>query len=99
MDMAAAAHGPHGAVLGHFKGQCCHRRGTSWITIASICAAWRKVLPGLPFCPPVGRWPATRKDLGAGLFKPSLEGGLLELRLFMFRRARSCSKPSCKASA
>jgi hypothetical protein len=45
--------------------------------------AWRKVLPAWPFCPPLGFSPATRKDFGAGLFKPSLDGGLLELRLFL----------------
>jgi hypothetical protein len=36
----------------------------------------------------LGFWPDKRSDLGAGLFKPSLEGGLLEFLLF------SASRPS-----
>lgn len=47
------------------------------------------------FFSPVGLWPATRKDLGAGFFKPSLDGGLLELRLLMFSRDCICRTASC----
>ena len=34
----------------------------------------------------MGRWPAVRSDFGAGLVELSLEGGLLELRLFLPKR-------------
>jgi hypothetical protein len=41
------------------------------------------------FCPPVGRSPRLRKDLGFGfgLLKPSEDGGLLEFRLLIASRA------------
>jgi hypothetical protein len=42
---------------------------------------------------PMGRCPDRRSDLGAGLAKPSLEGGLLALEMFLPRRA--CSSKIC----
>lgn len=55
-------------------------------------------LPGCPFWPPVGFWPAARNDFGAGLLSPSLDEGLLELRLFMFKRDCNYSTILCKVA-
>ena len=57
----------------------------------------KAVLPAWPFCPPVGFLPATGNDFGAGLFKPSLEAGLLELRLFLL--SFDCSSATCDCNA
>ena len=70
-----------------FRAACQGQRcGKGWLITVSACAERSRVLPACPACPP-GFLP--EGAFGEALFfaKPSLDGGLLELRLSLDRRA------------
>ena len=65
-----------------------HSSGT-WTTTCSGSSTKESVLPGCPFCPPGFLALLPLRLLGLGLSMPSLEGGLLELRLFLASHSSS----------